>query len=225
MSFSVAIDGPAGAGKSTIAKAAAKETGFIYVDTGAMYRAIGLYMLSKKIDIQNEEQVSGALSAVSVTIAYEDGVQKVFLNGEDVSGKIRTQEVSEAASVVSVYASVRAHLLELQRNLAKTQDVIMDGRDIGTAILPDAPLKIYLTADAEIRGKRRYLELLEKGQDANLSAVIQEVRERDDRDMHREISPLRKAEDAVLVDTTNLSLSESEAVILTLIRERRKGGN
>jgi len=221
MSFSVAIDGPAGAGKSTIAKAAAKELGLIYVDTGAMYRAIGLYMLKAGIDIRDREACEAVLPSVNVSIDYEEGSQKVLLNGQDVSGVIRTQEVSEAASVTSSYPGVRQHLLELQRNLAKTRDVIMDGRDIGTTILPDAPLKIYLTADAEKRGERRYLELLEKGQEAKLQDVIAEVKERDYRDSHREVSPLRRADDAVLVDTTEMTLEESIEAIIELIRGRR----
>jgi len=225
MSFSVAIDGPAGAGKSTIAKYAAKELQMIYVDTGAMYRAIGLKLLRSGADIHDREACERELPGISVSIDYEDGKQKVLLNGEDVSGLIRTQEVSEAASVTSAYPAVRSHLLELQRSLAATRDVIMDGRDIGTTILPDAPLKIYLTADAEVRGKRRYLELLEKGQEADLAEVIAEVKERDYRDEHRDISPLRRAEDAVLMDTTGLTLQESEQAVTDLIRERRTLGD
>lgn len=225
MSFSVAIDGPSGAGKSTIAKTAAAMCGMIYVDTGAMYRAIGLYFLKNEVDIRDRERCEAMLPDIDVSIDYEDGKQKVLLNGEDVSGYIRTQEVGEAASVTSAYPGVRAHLLELQRSLAKTRDVIMDGRDIGTTILPDAPLKIYLTAAAEVRGKRRYLELLEKGQEADLAEVIEEVKERDYRDSHREISPLRQAVDAVLLDTTEMTLEESEQAVIRLIRERREIGD
>ncbi len=221
MGFNVAVDGPAGAGKSTVAKAAAKAAGLIYVDTGAMYRAIGLYLLTEGVDIHDEPAVAESLPGITVSIAYEDGIQKVILNGEDVSGKIRTQEVGEAASVTSAYGAVREKLLDLQRDLAKKQDVIMDGRDIGTNILPDAQLKIFLTASVAVRAKRRYDELIEKGEQAVYADVEREIEERDYRDSHREIAPLRQAEDAVVVDTSNLSIDQSVKAVLVLIFERR----
>lgn len=221
MSFNVAVDGPAGAGKSTVAKAAAKAAGLIYVDTGAMYRAIGLYILENGIDIRDEEKVSGALSGIQVSITYEEGVQKVLLNGKDVSGQIRTQEVGEAASVTSAYEAVRAKLLELQRSLAASSDVIMDGRDIGTNILPNADLKIYLTAAVSVRAKRRYDELIEKGETAVLSEIEKEIEERDYRDSHREIAPLKRAEDAVLLDTSEMDIDKAVKTALAMIFERR----
>lgn len=221
MGFNVAVDGPAGAGKSTVAKAAAKAAGLIYVDTGAMYRAIGLYLLTEGVDIHDEPAVAESLPGIIVSIAYEDGIQKVILNGEDVSGKIRTQEVGEAASVTSAYGAVREKLLDLQRDLAKKQDVIMDGRDIGTNILPDAQLKIFLTASVAVRAKRRYDELIEKGEQAVYADVEREIEERDYRDSHREIAPLRQAEDAVVVDTSDLTIDQSVKAVLVLIFERR----
>ncbi len=221
MGFNVAIDGPAGAGKSTVAKAAAKAAGLIYVDTGAMYRAIGLYLLRKGTDLHDEKAVEEKLPGIDVSIAYEDGVQKVLLNGEDVSSVIRTQEVGAAASVTSAYGAVRAKLLDLQRDLAKKQDVVMDGRDIGTNILPDAQLKIYLSASVAVRAKRRYDELVEKGEEAVLSEVEKEIEERDYRDMHREIAPLKKAEDAVFVDTSDLTIDQAVKAVLVLIFERK----
>ncbi len=221
MSFNVAVDGPAGAGKSTVAKAAAKAAGLIYVDTGAMYRAIGLYILENGIDIRDEEKVSGALSGIQVSITYEEGVQKVLLNGKDVSGQIRTQEVGEAASVTSAYEAVRAKLLELQRSLAASSDVIMDGRDIGTNILPNADLKLYLAAAVSVRAKRRYDELIEKGEPAVLSEIEKEIEERDYRDSHREIAPLKRAEDAVLLDTSEMDIDKAVKTALAMIFERR----
>lgn len=221
MGFNVAIDGPAGAGKSTIAKTIAKNCQFIYVDTGAMYRSIGLYILRKGISIQDEEAVSAVLPEITVSIEYVDGAQQVILNGENVSGLIRTQEVSEAASVTSQYKAVRAHLLQLQRSLAASADVLMDGRDIGTQILPNADLKIFLTADPEVRAKRRYLELTEKGTECVYEDILAEIKERDYRDSHREVSPLRQAEDAVVVDSSYLSIDEVVDAIMKLIAERK----
>ena len=221
MGFNVAIDGPAGAGKSTVAKAAAKAAGLIYVDTGAMYRAIGLYLLREGTDLRDEKAVEEKLPGIGVSIEYDQGVQKVLLNGEDVSSLIRTQEVGEAASLTSAYGPVREKLLNLQRDLAEKQDVVMDGRDIGTNILPHAQLKVYLTASVEVRAKRRYDELLAKGETAVLSEVEKEIEERDYRDMHREIAPLKKAEDAVLLDTSDLSIDEAVKALLVLIFERR----
>ncbi len=221
MGFNVAIDGPAGAGKSTIAKLSAKELHLIYVDTGAMYRTIGLFMLQNGIDIHDEESVGAALPRVTVTIGYDaNGLQRLFLNGEDVTDSIRTPEVSEAASVTSAYPKVREKLLDLQHGLARENDVVMDGRDIGTVILPDAQVKIFLTASVRVRALRRMKELLEKGQAVSLEEVEEEIRERDYRDSHRETAPLRQAEDAVLVDTSDLSIEEVIEKVSTLIRQK-----
>lgn len=222
MSFNIAIDGPAGAGKSTIAKMIAKKENFIYVDTGAMYRAIGLYMLRNGIDINDLTTVENALPSVNVTISYEDGAQKVWLNGEDVSSVIRTQEVSNAASVTSSYPPVRAHLLMLQRKLAADFDVVMDGRDIGTVILPNADLKIFLTASSRVRAERRALENKEKGIPCDIDQIEKEIIERDERDRNREISPLRQADDAVLVDTSKMSIEEVVSHMDSLIDRVRK---
>ena len=220
MSFNVAIDGPAGAGKSTIAKRLAKELGFIYVDTGAMYRAIGLYMMRNGIDGGDEEKVSAAVEKVNVSLAYEDGAQKVLLNGEDVSGLIRTEQVSAMASQPSAYFAVRAHLLDLQREMAANNDVLMDGRDIGTTILPNANVKIYLTASVEERARRRYEEYLLKGEDADLEKIKEDIRTRDHNDMTRAVSPLKKAEDAIEVDTSHMTIDEVVEHIKKLCRER-----
>ena len=218
--FNIAIDGPAGAGKSTIAKMVAKKLNFIYVDTGAMYRAIALYLLRIGIDTANEAAVSEAVKNADITIRYQDGSQQVILNGEDVSGKIRTEEVGNTASATSVYPAVRAHLLELQRSLAASQNVIMDGRDIGTCILPDAEAKIYLTASSRVRALRRYKELTEKGTMCNLEEIEQDIIDRDYRDMHREIAPLTQAADAVLLDSSALTIDQVVDGIITAARER-----
>ena len=225
MSFNVAIDGPAGAGKSTAARTAAELAGFIYVDTGAMYRAIGLYFLENDVDIHDEEACSEKLPDIQVTIIHQDDVQHILLNGEDVSDRIRTQEVGEAASVTSAYPEVRAKLLDLQRDLARAYDVIMDGRDIGTTILPDADLKIFLTASADVRAMRRVSELEKRGIEADFEAVRQEILDRDERDMNREISPLRQAEDAVVLDSSYLNIEETAEEVLRLIRERQQNGD
>lgn len=223
MSFAVAIDGPAGAGKSTIARAAAKELGFIYVDTGALYRSIGLNALRNNIDIADSDAVEASLKNLKVELAFDDkGAQIVLLNGEDVSSLIRTPEVSMAASKVSAIPAVRAFLLDLQRNMAKTQSVIMDGRDIGTVVLPDAEVKIFLTASPEIRAKRRYDELIEKGQDVKYEDVLADVIERDYNDSHRDIAPLKPAEDSKLADTSLLTLEESISLIINLVKENLK---
>ncbi len=214
--FNIAIDGPAGAGKSTIAKTVAEKLGFIYVDTGAMYRAIALYILRQGIDKQDEAAVSAAVKGAQITIQYQEGAQQVLLNGENVSGLIRTEEVGNTASAVSAYPAVRAHLLSLQRGLAKSTDVLMDGRDIGTCILPDADTKIYLTASSGVRALRRFKELEEKGVVCNLEEIEQDIIERDHRDMNREIAPLRKAEDAVLIDSSDRTIAE---VVQTIINE------
>ena len=189
--FNIAIDGPAGAGKSTIAKKVAAKLGFIYVDTGAMYRAMALYFLRKGISRNDQASIEAALDEIEISIRYEDGAQQVILNGENVSGLIRTEEVGNMASAVSVYGPVRQKLLELQRGLAQTSDVIMDGRDIGTCVLPQAQAKIYLTASSHVRALRRYKELADKGQMCNLEEIEQDIIERDYRDMHREIAPLK----------------------------------
>ncbi len=219
MGFNVAIDGPAGAGKSTIAKRLAKELGFIYVDTGAMYRGIALYMIRQGIDSHDEESVTKAVPDADVTIRYEDGAQKIILNGEDVSDVIRTEEVSAAASTTSAYKAVRAKLLDLQRNLAAQNDVIMDGRDIGTTILPNADVKVYLTASVECRAKRRYDELIAKGESHELKKIEEDIRQRDHQDMTREISPLKKADDAIEVDSSNMSIDEVVSTIKGLVKK------
>lgn len=213
MSCQIAIDGPAGAGKSTAARRAAEALGFLYVDTGAMYRAIALHMLRRGLEPEDEETVSAACREADVTLRYEGGVQQIYLNGENVSAQIREEEVSNAASVISGYPAVREKLLGLQRRIAEENNVIMDGRDIGTSILPDAGLKIYLTASVHTRALRRYRELKEKGAECDLAAVERDISERDYRDMHREIAPLRQAPDAVLVDSSQLGIREVAELI------------
>lgn len=221
MGFNVAIDGPAGAGKSTVAKKIAEQLHFVYVDTGAMYRAIGLYVLRSGTDIHDENAVVSLLPEIDVTIRFEDGVQKVMLLQEDVSSLIRTQEVGEAASVTSAYAKVRDHLTALQLKLAKEYDVVMDGRDIGTVILPNAEVKIFLTASSHVRALRRVNELLKKGISADPDRIEEEIRERDYRDSHREVAPLKQAGDAVLLDSSDLSVDEVVERAVSLIREKR----
>lgn len=206
--YNIAIDGPAGAGKSTIAKLAASELGFIYVDTGAMYRAMALFFLRQGIAKEDEKAIEEACKEIEVSIRYEDGAQQVYLNGENVSALIRTEEVSNMTSATSVYKPVRQKLLKLQRRLAATADVIMDGRDIGTCVLPDAQTKIYLTASSHVRAQRRYKELLEKGETCNLEEIEQDIIERDYRDMHREIAPLKQAEDAVFLDSSQMTVRQ-----------------
>ena len=220
MGFNVAIDGPAGAGKSTIAKRLAKELGFVYVDTGAMYRAIGLYMLKNSVDGSDEAAVSEAVKNVEVTLSYDDGVQCVYLNGEDVSGMIRTEEVSALASQTSAYQAVREKLLDLQRTMAKNNDVLMDGRDIGTTILPNADVKIYLTASVETRAKRRYDEYIAKGQTCDLVEIEEDIKTRDHNDMTRKISPLKKADDAIEVDSSNMNIDEVVETIKNICKEK-----
>ena len=222
MAFNIAIDGPAGAGKSTIAKKVAKELSYIYVDTGAMFRAMALYCIRNGVDREKEQEVSKACEEITVSISYENGEQQVLLNGENVNGFIRTEEVGNTASTISVYGKVRTKLLELQRKLAETQDVIMDGRDIGTCVLPNAQVKIYLTASVETRGKRRFLELQEKGQACSLEEICADIKDRDYRDMHREIAPLKQAEDAILVDRSNMTIDEVVAEILKLVKEKQQ---
>ena len=221
MSMNIAIDGPAGAGKSTIAKRLAKKLGFIYVDTGAMYRAMAYYFLQHNIDAKDENAIAAACPDVDVTITYENGEQQVLLNGENVNGVIRNEEVGNMASSTSVYPVVRKKLVELQRQLAKFADVIMDGRDIGTCVLPDAQVKIYLTASSATRAKRRYDELTEKGVSCDLAEIEKDIIDRDYRDMHRETSPLRQAEDAVLVDSSEMNIDEVVDAIYQVYSEAR----
>ena len=218
MGYSVAIDGPAGAGKSTIAKRVAKEKDFIYIDTGAMFRAMAIHFLRCGIAPDDHEKISEAVKDITVTISYVNGEQNVFLNGENVTGKLRTEEVGNMASASSVNGDVRKKLLELQRKLAASANVVMDGRDIGTVVLPNADVKVYLTASVEVRAQRRYKELIEKGQAADLEQIKKDIEERDYRDMNRDIAPLRQAEDAVLVDSSYMSIDENVQAILDLIK-------
>lgn len=218
--FNVAIDGPGGAGKSTAAKLVAKETGFHYVDTGAMYRSLGIWLCRAGVDVDDIETVAKLLPTLSVDVFYDEVSQHVTVNGEDMTPYIRTQEAGDAASRVSVHPEVRAFLLDLQKGLGKRYNVIMDGRDIGTCILPNADLKVFITAAPEERGRRRYAELLEKGDTSkSLEQIIEEIKERDYRDTHREAAPLRQAEDARFLDTTNMTLDEVKDTILGWIRE------
>ena len=220
MSFNIAIDGPAGAGKSTIAKQLAKELSFIYVDTGAMYRSMALYFMRNGIAKEDEAAISDACKTVEVSIAYENGEQQVLLNGENVSKEIRKEEVGKMASATSVYKEVRTKLVELQQKLAADKDVIMDGRDIGTCVLPNAQVKIYLTASVETRAERRYQELQEKGAACDLEVIKKDIADRDYQDMHREISPLKQAEDAVLVDSSDMGIEEVVETIKNIYREK-----
>ena len=218
--IAVAIDGPSGAGKSTIARKVAGELGFLYIDTGALYRSIGYYVLKKGGDPEKKEDVEAALPGIRLELRHADGVQRVFLNGEDVSDQIRTPAVSMAASHVSAFPAVRTFLLELQRKMAREHNVIMDGRDIGTVVLPDAELKIFLTATPEDRARRRYEELVEKGEAVTFDEVLKDVIQRDYNDTHRDIAPLRQAEDAVLADTTGFELPQSVALIRSLVEKK-----
>ena len=221
MSFNVAIDGPAGAGKSTIAKAVAKKLNYIYVDTGAMYRAMALYMLREQVDPGQPDKVSEKCEQADITIAYENGQQVVYLNGENVNPYLRTEEVGNMASAISTFPRVRAKLVELQKSLAAKSDCIMDGRDIGTCVLPNAQVKVYLTASSLVRAKRRYDELTAKGEVCDLAKIQADIEERDYRDMHREHSPLCQAEDAVLVDSSDMSIDEVITAILELCEKRQ----
>ncbi|MCI8770608.1 MAG: (d)CMP kinase [Lachnospiraceae bacterium] len=217
---SIAVDGPAGAGKSTIARRVAKELGFIYVDTGAMYRSMALYFLRHGIKGTEEQKVSDACSDIEVTIEYEDGEQQVFLNGENVNAFIRTEEVSMMTSDTSKYPKVREKLLSLQRELAQKKNVIMDGRDIGTCVLPDADLKVYLTASSGERARRRYKEQIERGIQCDLGQIEKDIIARDEQDMNRAVSPLKQAKDAVLVDASDMTIEEVVAKVVSLYQNR-----
>ncbi|MCR5303596.1 MAG: (d)CMP kinase [Lachnospiraceae bacterium] len=218
MGINVAIDGPAGAGKSTIAKRVAGELGFVYVDTGAMYRTVALYMVRKGYGEEDREKIERDVSEADVTIQYLDGVQKIFLNGENADGEIRKEEIGRMASICSAFPAVREHLLSLQRKLAASGNVVMDGRDIGTVILPNAEVKVFLTADPGVRARRRYDELIGKGQKADLEEIEREVRARDERDMNRETAPLKQADDAVLIDSSDMTIDEVAEEIVKLVR-------
>lgn len=218
MGMNIAIDGPAGAGKSTIAKKLAKDLGYIYVDTGAMYRAMAYYFMQNHIAADDTEKIAKACESVDISIEYVDGEQCVLLNGENVNGVIRNEEVGNMASATSVYPVVREKLVNLQQKLAQKADVIMDGRDIGTVVLPNADVKIYLTASSAVRAKRRYDELVAKGQECDLDAIEKDIIDRDYRDMHRGTSPLRQAEDAVLLDTSDLDIDGVVDAMKEIIR-------
>ena len=218
MGYNIAIDGPAGAGKSTIAKLVAKEKGYIYVDTGAMYRGLAIHFLKKGIQPDEKEKIIDACKDAEVSIGYEDGAQQIYLNGENITSMLRKEAVGNMASISSAVPEVRAKLLDLQRNLAKEKDVVMDGRDIGTHVLPNADVKIYLTASVECRANRRFKELTEKGIACNYDEIAQDIQERDTRDMNREIAPLKKADDAVLVDSSDMTIEEVVKAITGLCR-------
>ena len=220
MVHNIAIDGPAGAGKSTVAKKVAKELSFVYVDTGAMYRAMALYLLRKGVNRENPDEIGEACQNAEISIEYQNGEQIVLLDGENVNAHLRTEEVSGMASVSSAVPRVREKLLDLQRKLARTMSVVMDGRDIGTTILPDADVKIYLTASSLTRARRRYLEYQEKGEPCDLAEIQKTIEERDQRDMTREISPLCQAEDAVLVDSSELTIDETVEKILSVYHSK-----
>ena len=220
MSFQIAIDGPAGAGKSTVAKEVARRLNFVYVDTGAMYRAMGLYLASRGAEDGPEDRVEAVCGGADIRLINGTMGQQVWLNGEDVTEKIRTEQAGMLASKTSAYPAVRRKLTQIQKEIARTQNVVMDGRDIGTAVIPEAPLKIYLTASVSTRARRRFLELEKKGQEADLQEIEEDIRRRDDQDMHRELSPLCQADDAVLVDSSYMTAEEVVEKILELKKER-----
>lgn len=218
MGYNVAIDGPAGAGKSTIAKLVAKEKGYIYVDTGALYRGLAIHFLDTGISPEDTDEIIQAVKDADVTIQYEDGVQQVYLNGKNITSRLREEAVGNMASVSSAVPEVRARLLALQQNLAKEKDVIMDGRDIGTCVLPDADVKVFLTASVETRAKRRYDELTEKGVVCNFNEITKDIKKRDERDMSRATAPLKQAEDAVLIDSSDMTIEEVVGAIVSLCK-------
>lgn len=220
MSVNIAIDGPAGAGKSTIAKKVAAKLNFTYIDTGAMFRGMALYFLRENVSVKDEEAISASCPNINISIKYEDGVQHLILNGEDVSTEIRQEEVGNTASSIATYPVVREKLLSLQREMAATMNVIMDGRDIGTVVLPNADLKIYLTASVDTRAERRYKELVEKGQTPNIDDIKKDIEDRDYRDMHREVAPLTVADDATLVDSSYMNIDEVVDTIISLYKEK-----
>lgn len=222
MSFNIAIDGPAGAGKSTIARAAARSLGFLYVDTGAMYRAIALYLLRQNIDIADTAAMKDAMEKITIKITYSKGEQQIILNGENVTKELRQESVGNMASKSSAVPMVREKLLQLQRDLADENDVIMDGRDIGTFVLPNADVKVYLTASVEERANRRYRELMEKGESADLHVIMEDIRTRDFQDMNRAIAPLKKAEDAVVIDSSQMTIEEVMEKIVDAFQESLK---
>ncbi|MEG1153687.1 MAG: (d)CMP kinase [Ruthenibacterium sp.] len=217
---SIAIDGPSGAGKSTLARRLAAQLHYIYVDTGAMYRTIGLFALQQGVDLKNETAVSALLPQIKLDLRYVDGAQHMFLNGADVSALIRTEQVSMAASTVSAYAAVRAFLLDTQRNFTKTSNILMDGRDIGTVVLPNADVKIFLTATAEERARRRHAELVQRGETASYETVLADVKQRDYNDTHRAIAPLKAAADAITIDTTDVDFEGALALLLAAIAKK-----
>ena len=218
----IAIDGPAGAGKSSIAKALSKRLGYIYIDTGAMYRAVALFFLDEGVKDSEDSRIESLLEKLDISIKYEDGTQKVFLNGVDVSDKLRLEQIGKLASKFSAIGSVREKLVALQRKLAKKENVVMDGRDIGTVVLPNADLKIYLSASSKVRAKRRYLELLEKGNtDLDINLIEDEIIKRDEADINREISPLKQAEDAYYLDSSDMTLEEVVSKILSMVKEEK----
>lgn len=221
MGFRVAIDGPSSAGKSTIAKKIAERKSFVYIDTGAMYRAMGYFFLNSGVDLKDEEVISKMVNDIKIEITYEEGIQQVILNGENITSVLRKEEVGSAGSIVSTYMKVREKLVELQQDLAKKESVVMDGRDIGTVVLKDAEVKIYLDASSHTRALRRHKELLEKGIDKTLEEVEKDLEERDYRDMNRKVSPLKKADDAIVIDTSNMPIDEVVEKILEIIDKKQ----
>lgn len=218
MGYNIAIDGPAGAGKSTIAKLVAKKKGYIYVDTGAMYRGLAVHFIKKGIAPEEKEKIAEACADAMIKIVYEDGIQQVYLNGKNITGSLREEAVGNMASKSSAIPAVRAKLLDLQRTLAAEENVVMDGRDIGTHVLPNADVKIYLTASVETRAKRRYNELTEKGITCDFNEIAADIAERDERDMTRDIAPLKQAEDAVLIDSSDMTIEEVTEAIISLCK-------
>lgn len=220
MPINIAIDGPAGAGKSTVARTAAERLGYIYVDTGALYRTVGLYSIRKGLDTKDVDSVKNTLKDIDIKLAFEGGEQKVYLNGEDVSKDIRTPEASMGASNVSAIPAVREFLFDLQKNIAKENDCLMDGRDIGTVVLPNADVKIFLTASPEVRAKRRYDELIKKGSDVEFDDVLEDLKKRDYQDSHRKIAPLKVADDAEVIDTGSYDFGQSVAAVLGVVKNK-----